>query len=483
MKKIYSVFMIVICFLWPYSTLAITQQDPDELRINEEQIQGEKKMQDEIQLQNEKENRIIVKYKNRVGKQGLFIQGDLAGISKRTAIGYNLEVIQAEDHEKAEILLEEMKNNPAVELAEFDCVRYILGDIQGLAPKEADQMQSLDIPVNDTYFRNQWGLEYVRIPQVWRSLVPKKSIVVGVIDTGLELTHEDFQGRFAPDGYNFVDDNYNINDVNGHGTFVSGIIAATADNNKGIAGAAGTYDVKILPLQAGTPEGKMYSSDMIAAINYAIEKEVDIINISFGGTEYLELENNVIQEAVDRGILVVAAAGNSGNTEYLYPASYPNVISVGSVAENGQISSFSNHNDQVDLAAPGERIYSTSKTNTYKIGQGTSYSTPLIAGAAALLKAANSALSGKEIAMILTATARDMGPTGKDNYFGYGLLDAMDAVQMAQADIEPDGIIDLLDIARCAQDYGAIGDSPYDLNTDGIVDIFDLIKISRLIEK
>jgi len=85
--------------------------------------------------------------------------------------------------------------------------------------------------------------------------------------------------------------------------------------------------------------------------------------------------------------------------------------------------------------------------------------------------------------MILTATARDMGPTGKDNYFGYGILYAMDAVHMAQADFEPDGIIDLVDIARCAQDYGTIGDSPYDLNTDGIVDIFDIIKISRWIKK
>lgn len=282
--------------------------------------------------------------------------------------------------------------------------------------------------VNDPLYSKQWWLESVNAPPVWQKINNIKPVVVAVIDSGIDLSHEDLKNKVAPGGYNFILDNDNIYDINGHGTAVSGVIAAEADNHKGITGVAGPLEVKVLPLQAGFYDGTLYTSDVIRAIRYAIEQEVDVINLSIGGNHYSSIENAAVQEAINRGIVVVASAGNDGDSLYNYPASFENVISVGSISPRGEISSFSNHNDQIDFVAPGEYVFTTQIYNSYDYLAGTSFSAPIVSGVAALMKAVNPSLSPGEITRELAADSLDKGRPGKDDYYGHGLINAHDTI-------------------------------------------------------
>ncbi|MDD4168888.1 MAG: S8 family serine peptidase [Desulfotomaculaceae bacterium] len=286
-------------------------------------------------------------------------------------------------------------------------------------------------PVNDPGFGRQWGLDAINVPDAWNYIgtAQQKPAVVAVIDTGIDTSHEDLTNRIAPNGYNFILDNHDIYDINGHGSMVSGTIAAQTNNNKGIAGVTGNMNVKILPLQAGSYDGLMYISDEIRAIDYAVEQGVDVISISFGGTNNSVICQQSIQNAIANGIVVVASAGNGSDSYYEYPASYANVISVGSISEDGNISDFSQHNDKVDFVAPGNNIYTTNYDNEYKFADGTSFSAPMVSGVVAMMKAANPALTPEEINHVLISTAKDKGAAGKDNYYGYGLIDSFEAIK------------------------------------------------------
>lgn len=282
--------------------------------------------------------------------------------------------------------------------------------------------------VNDPLYSKQWWLESVNAPLVWQKINNIKPVVVAVIDSGIDLSHEDLRSKVAPGGYNFIFDNYDVYDINGHGTAVSGVIAAEANNHKGITGVAGPLDVKVLPLQAGFYDGTLYTSDVIRAIRYAIDQEVDVINLSFGSNHYFSIENAAVQEAINRGVVVVAAAGNDGDGLYCYPASLENVISVGAISPRGEISSFSNHNDKIDFVAPGEYVFTTQIYNSYDYNAGTSLSTPIVSGVASLMKAVNPSLSPREITRELAKDSLDKGRPGKDDYYGHGLINAHDTI-------------------------------------------------------
>lgn len=286
---------------------------------------------------------------------------------------------------------------------------------------------------NDPMYYLEWGFGAIKIPEAWQNVSSaQRTIKVAVIDSGLEMTHEDLQNRIASGGYNFILGSNEVYDVNGHGTAVSGVISAQANNGKGIAGVAGVLDVKVLPLQAAYYDGSMYLSEELAAIDYAIQNDVDIINISYGSLSYSEMEQQAILEAVSKGITVVVAAGNEGRSIYAYPASYDGVISVGSVSTNLNVSSFSNFNNKVDLVAPGESILTTSLDNSYSYMNGTSFSAPMVAGVVAVMKATNPQMTPDSVLSILTQTAADKGAIGRDNYYGYGLINAQNAVFKTQ---------------------------------------------------
>lgn len=270
---------------------------------------------------------------------------------------------------------------------------------------------------DDPYYPFQWGLYWVRSKDAWNIIFDndsKKPVTVAVIDSGIDLNHEDLKNRISDRGYNFLLGNNDIYDLLGHGTKISGIIAATTNNGIGISGVGGNSDIRILPLQVSNYKGESYLSDVLDAVEYAIELKVDVINLSLGSNKYSQIENDTLQKAISKGIVVVAAAGNSEDSSYIYPASYDNVISVGSISSNGEISYFSNLNDKVDIFAPGEGILSTDIDDSYSYNNGTSFAAPIVSGVISVLIANKPSLTVTEISSIIQNTADSM-PT-QENY-------------------------------------------------------------------
>jgi len=303
-------------------------------------------------------------------------------------------------------------------------------------------------------------------------------VVVAVIDTGVLVNHPDLQGKLI-DGYDFISDSTVSLDGDGldsnpddpgdqsaggssfHGTHVSGTIGALLNNNEGIAGIGG--QTQIMPLRVLGKNGEGSDYDIEQAIRYAAglpndsgkipSKHADIINMSLGGYEPMNWDA-LFTEARKAGVFIVAAAGNDGDTTPNYPAVMNGVISVAAVDIDKKRASYSNYNSTVDVAAPGgssesdlngdgvpDGILSTAgddtKTRsiqmTYRTYAGTSMATPHVAGVIALMKAVNPQLTPDQFDSLLASGAitDELGATGRDNQFGYGLIDAYKAVTMA----------------------------------------------------
>jgi subtilisin family serine protease len=286
---------------------------------------------------------------------------------------------------------------------------------------------------NDQYYSQQWALAKINAPSAWNITQGSSSITVAVLDSGVDSYHPDLAANILP-GYNFIAGTTDTYDDNGHGTFVSGIIAGLTNNNVGIAGLAGK--VKILPLKVLDAQGSGTYYDEINAIEYAVNSGAKVINLSLGGPGWSSGMFNAILYAYDHGVTVVAAAGNDGNSTYNYPASYPCVISTGSIDSSDTKSAFSNFNEGVDLVAAGESIISTFPTldgsyaqgDGYTQGDGTSFSTPYVAGLAALLLSIHPSATPGQIEQYMKDSAVDLAAIGRDNLTGWGRIDAYKAL-------------------------------------------------------
>jgi major intracellular serine protease len=235
------------------------------------------------------------------------------------------------------------------------------------------------------------GVDMIQAPKVWEK-TKGKGVTIAILDTGCDLTHPDLKERIIG-GRNFTQDDKGIKEVfrdyNGHGTHVAGTIAATM-NQKGVVGVAPEANLLIVKVLDRNGSGQY--EWIINGIYYAIEQKADIISMSLGGPEDVPELHEAIQKAIANNILVVCAAGNEGDgqdttNEFGYPGSYNEVISVGAINLDRQISDFTNSNNEVDLVAPGENILSTYLRGKYARLSGTSMATPHVSGALALLKA------------------------------------------------------------------------------------------------
>ena len=187
-------------------------------------------------------------------------------------------------------------------------------------------------------------------------------------------------------------------------------------------------DIDILPLKTVNDQGESPKELIVKAVDYAIAQDVDVINISIKShTDYASLEA-AVQRASDNDIIVVAGAGNDYGTSYCYPASYNGVISVGGIEPSGKKSCFSNYNDKIDVVAPADNITTMELDGSYGIG-GTSYAAPFVSFQAGFLKKIRPYLSADEIMQVIRDTSIDCGNIGKDNYYGYGVIDYMNAMQ------------------------------------------------------
>lgn len=336
--------------------------------------------------------------------------------------------------------------------------------------------KKLAVP-NDQYYKLQWDLPLMNLPQTWDITTGSSEVVVAVIDTGVLMQHPDLQGKLV-DGYDFIKDSTTALDGNGidnnpddpgddavngssfHGTHVSGTIGALTNNGEGIAGVS--WQTKIMPLRVLGKNGEGSDYDIEQAIRYAaglsndsgkiLSKHADIINMSLGGYDPMGWDA-LITEVRKNGVFIVAAAGNDGDTTPNYPAAMAGVISVAAVDMDKKRASYSNYNSSVDIAAPGgssendlngdgipDGIFSTAGNDssgaiqmTYRSYVGTSMATPHVAGVIALMKAVNPQLTPDQFDSLLASGAltEDLGVTGRDNSFGYGLIDAYKAVSAA----------------------------------------------------
>ncbi len=303
---------------------------------------------------------------------------------------------------------------------------------------EPNYIMELSAKPNDSLYDQQWGNRNVNLEPAWDIIDNKKRIKIAVIDSGIISNHEDLTANInLNDGKDFIDNDFDPIDESSnysHGTHVSGIIGAVSNNNTGIAGV--NSNVEIIPIRIFDANGYTQStSDIAEAINYAVQKNVDIINMSFGGSNSLTMYEP-IKTAHEKGIVLVAAAGNNGPDIY-YPAKFPETIAVGATDIDNNITYYSNTGSELDLVAPGgggNGILSTSGyykneieyTDKYVLMEGTSMATPYVSGIASLLL--SQGVRPSDLKNRLTSTAVDLLPPGKDRTYGYGLVDAYGAL-------------------------------------------------------
>ncbi|HEV7524150.1 MAG TPA: S8 family peptidase [Acidimicrobiia bacterium] len=277
----------------------------------------------------------------------------------------------------------------------------------------------------------QWALNQTSFEKAW-SASRGAGVTVAVIDTGVDAAHQDLGSVVLP-GIDYVDPGRDGRyDPDGHGTHVAGIIAAKVDNGLGIAGAA--PGVRILPVRVLDANGSGVSSNVVAGIIWASDHGARVISMSLGGGPSPGMQI-AMQYALKKGVVVLAAAGNSGasGNAAVYPAAYPEAIAVGAFDENLRRASFSNTGSYVDVLAPGTNILSTwsSSSSSYAVASGTSMATPYASAEAALIIAENRSLSPAAVTSILESTARDAGPGGVDPEYGHGLINPGAAVLAA----------------------------------------------------
>jgi subtilisin family serine protease len=283
---------------------------------------------------------------------------------------------------------------------------------------------------DDTYFGVQTDLAPIGVPAAWLRMTGDPGIVVAVLDTGIDASHPEFSGRIVP-GYDALTGQADsagdfgpTNDDEGHGTHVSGTIAAAANNGAGIAGIA--PNVSIMPIKVLGADGTGDFGGMVAGMSWAIGHGARIITMSLGGTlepgEVAGLQRT-FDAAYAAGVVVVAASGNDAAAVDQYPCNFVHVICVGSATNDGSaVSTFSTRTAALALVAPGEHIASAIPGNRYDSRTGTSMATPHVTGAVALMRSLDPQISVDQVIADLTQTARPLVAGGRNPDSGYGLL-------------------------------------------------------------
>ena len=282
--------------------------------------------------------------------------------------------------------------------------------------------------VNDTLYVNgaQWNLENMNVPAAWAKGQFGDGVTVAVIDSGLYgaadgESHEDIDPSKVVSPYNAISGGTNVSDDHGHGTFVAGMIIANTNNSAGIAGIM--PNVKLMPIKVSTKDRDASISDVIKAIEYAVDNGADIINMSLGTNDFSEALKTACDNAVEKGVIIVAAAGNDGSSKPCYPAAYDSVIGVGSLTSDNLLAATSQYGESVYVTAPGAGVVSTDNvSNGYKRSSGTSFASPEAAALAAMAKSIDGTMNQDSFKKLLQDTCTDLGETGHDSLYGYGML-------------------------------------------------------------
>ena len=287
---------------------------------------------------------------------------------------------------------------------------------------------------NDPYYSRQTHLAQIRASTAWNTTVGDASVIIGIVDSGVDGDHPDLAGKIL-DGWNMFDSNTDFADVIGHGTLVAGVAAAASNNETGVAGVA--WECPILPVRVSDAQGAASSEDLAAGILWAVGNGARVINVSFAPLWSNRIVQAASQQAYNRGALVVIAAGNGGGSTR--NTGYSESLFVGAVATDDTLASFSDRGPFVDLAAPGTAIRSTERGGGYAMANGTSFAAPIVSGVAALMWSVNPNLRPVTIQELLIDSAVDLGRKGKDSSYGNGEVDAAAAVAQAlKTEVSPD---------------------------------------------
>lgn len=343
--------------------------------------------------------------------------------------------------------------------------------------------------VDNISFR--WGLEKIEAPQAWEITQGSEKVTVAIIDSGIDHTHKALKGRMwvnkdeIPGNGKDDDQNGYIDDIHGwdfrdndnssvegsplhwHGTFVAGLVGATIDKS-GISGVA--PQVKIMDIRFLNSKNRFYGSDwdkFVKSIDYAADNGADVINLSiYANGKPPHRLKRAIERAVRKNIVVVGIAGNNSSAVQ-YPGKYNSVIAVTATNESDRVASFSNFGPEVAVAASGNRVVSTTPDGKYSRGNGTSFAAPHVSGLIGLLLSVDSTMEVEEIDQILKGSSQDLDDGGRDNKYGYGLINAKRALGIIGGS-EPQDTNSDQPKRKITSPIGNTSKSPQDLNNDGL---------------
>jgi thermitase len=337
-------------------------------------------------------------------------------------------LIQFENNVDIRTLLTAIKRDPHVITAELNKACTIFS-VKETSTKRSQTMS--DIIPNDPLFDKQWGLMKIDAPSAWTIEKGNQNITIAIVDTGVDYTHPDLSANiwtntYGDHGYDYVNNDNDPMDDNGHGTICAGIAAAVTNNSLGVAGVC--WNCKIMAVKALNAAGEGYDSWLAPAIVYATDNGADVISMSWGSGYTFDLVKDAIDYAYNHHIVLVAAAGNSHMALKAFPADLENVIAVAASNQSDGKAWFSSYGEWVTVAAPGVSIYSTKLGGDYTHDDGTSMSCPFVAGVAALILSQHPQCPcpPQMVRSILTYTT---DPTQGPDYIGTGRVNASRAVQ------------------------------------------------------
>jgi len=348
-------------------------------------------------------------FKGKLNARGATQRSEIRGIAAR--------VIRA-PKASADLLKGELARDANIEYVEPDFIAQALGTS------------------NDPYFvqGSQWHLSKIQAPTAWDTTTGSSTQVVAVIDSGVRASHPDLVGKVMV-GYDFVANDNDANDENGHGTGVAGTLSPGSNNQIGVCGVA--WANPILPVRVLDANGSGNYSAIANGIIYAADRGAKVINLSLGGTSSSRALQDAINYAWNKQCVIVAAAGNNGSNVAFYPAACTNVVAVSATNASDTRPTWSNFGSYVDVSAPGVDILSVYGTDQYAAWNGTSFSSPVASGVVALMAAANSTLTNVQLVDLLIKNSDDIGALGKDVYYGSGRVNANRAVTAAKNFVPP----------------------------------------------
>jgi subtilisin family serine protease len=291
---------------------------------------------------------------------------------------------------------------------------------------------------NDPYFTqgSQWHLSKIQAPAAWDITTGSAGIVVAVVDSGVIASHPDLAGKVLSSGYDFVTNDTDPTDENGHGTAVAGTVSPATNNQLGVAGVS--WNTPILPIRVLDANGSGSYSAIANGITYAADRGAKVINLSLGGTSSSLTLQNAVNYAWNKQSVIIAAAGNNGNNTTFYPAACSNVVAVSATDSSDVRPTWSNFGSYVDVSAPGTNILSLYGADQYAAWNGTSFSCPVTSGVVALAASINSKLTNAQLVDILVRNTDDIGAPGYDVYYGSGRVNAFRTASAALALVSSD---------------------------------------------